>query len=84
MNQIFIFLYQIHPWFPAIYLIKFSTGLIAPAIYCATKKLPFSIVLIWRNSKGHDIFAKVAVTAYILLTGVTLICLLSYLERNRT
>ena len=77
MKQIFTFLYQIHPWLPAAYLVLFSIGLLGPAIYCAVKKLPYSIVVIWNNAKGRDYFAKAVIAAYLLLAFLTFICLIS-------
>lgn len=60
------------PWLPAAYLVLFSIGLLGPAIYCAVKKLPYSIGVIWTNAKGKDYFAKAVIATYLMLAFLSI------------
>jgi hypothetical protein len=75
MKQIFITLYQLHPLLPVAYLILFSFGVLAPGIYCLVRNLPYSLEIIWNNSKQGDLFAQAVITVYSIFALLSFVCL---------
>ena len=59
-----------------------ATGLLAPALYCAARKIPYSIAVIWSRSKAGDRWAKAVVAVYALFAAVTLLALVAELLRR--
>ncbi|CAN7493592.1 hypothetical protein LJR066_003209 [Acidovorax sp. LjRoot66] len=82
MQILFQFFYGIHPLLPIAYLLLLATGLLAPALYCAARKSPYSIALIWSRSKAGDRWAKAVVAVYALFAAVTLLALVAELLRR--
>lgn len=76
MKQIFIALYQIHPLFPAAYLFLFSVGILAPGIYCLIRNIPYSLGIIWRNSRRGDLFAQMVIAVYSFFVLISFVCLI--------
>ena len=81
LQILFQFIYGIHPLLPMAYLLLLATGLLAPALYCAARKIP-SIAVIWSCSKAGDRWAKAVVAVYALFAAVTLLALVAELLRR--
>jgi hypothetical protein len=67
MQTIFVALYKLHPVLPALWLLVFAHGLLAPAIFCMVKKLPYDIGLIWKQAKDGNSGARYAIGSWLSL-----------------
>lgn len=81
MKLAFEVLYAIHPWLPAIYLLLMANGLFAPAIYCALKRLPFSISQVLLHARGGSKAAKYVVVSYAIFLVSSILVLAAMLLR---
>lgn len=73
MEIIFDELFAIHPWMPAIYIIILSNGLLSPAIYCAKRKLPYSINIIYHDAHAGRPCAIYSICSYFALVICTIV-----------
>lgn len=72
MGVVLSFLHKIHPILPLIYGLIFCVGLIFPVAYIVIRKKTFSIIQIWRDAKGGDVFAKSVISVYFVFLSTSL------------
>ncbi|WP_140426758.1 hypothetical protein [Acidovorax sp. Root267] len=75
MTFIFQMLYQVHPLFPLAYLIVLGNGVLAPAIYCAVRGIPYDITKIWSLAKRGQIGARYVVISWAAFAAASVLVL---------
>ena len=78
MTFIFQMLYQVHPLLPLAYLIVLGNGVLAPAIYCAARGIPYDITTIWSLAKRGQIGARYTVISWAAFAAASVLVLVLY------
>ena len=76
MKAVFIALYAVHPVAPLLFLLILGNGMLAPALYHAMAKVPFSIEAIQERAKGGSLSARYAYYSWLLLASTSCLVVL--------
>lgn len=76
MAFIFQTLYQVHPLLPLAYLIVLGNGVLAPAIYCAVRGVPYDITKIWSLAKRGQIGARYTLISWAAFGAASVLVLI--------
>ena len=75
MNFLFETLYAVHQLLPLAYLAILGNGLIGPAVYSASRGMPYDIGQIWTLAKRGQMGARYVVASWAALVAVTVFVL---------
>ncbi len=74
-------LYQVHPLLPLAYLMVLGNGVLAPAIYCAVRGIPYDIAKIWSLAQRGEIGARYTVISWAAFAAASVLVLVLYAAR---
>ena len=81
MTTIFSALYSVHPALPAIYLVLFINGVLAPNVYCVVQRMPVDISRIWNLARQDKVGAKFVIWSWVVFGLVSVLVLVLVLLR---